>query len=120
MTRLDTALRALGELYSHFWPERGHEHRHYVNPPERVRYTLERWTHTDVLYNRESGETHAPVHCSSCYGLHGAYCEGEYIIDDTLSLDTFHVRCAPPRIRLLALIGTIVCAFRAVMGIDGH
>lgn len=94
----------------------------YIPPPPAIRYTLERWTNEDIFDNVQvdAAKTYAPTYCISCYGAYGDYQVGEYVIDDTLSIDTFHISCAPRKVRWLALLGLIVCAFRAIMGIDAH
>lgn len=97
-----------------------HQDNHYVSPPTAVRYTVERWTYEDARDNNFSGEAWTPTLCVACAGMEGDYCVGEWIIDDAYSIDTFHIACAPYHVRWLAVIGTLVCTIRAVLGIDKH
>lgn len=93
----------------------------YTAPPRAIRYTLERWSWEDALGEHLAcTETDGYAHndCAYCHTLYGVFRVGEYVIDDSLSIDLWHVGCAPPHIRWLALLGTIVCTLRAIMGID--
>lgn len=87
----------------------------YTPPPPVLRYTLERW---DEAEERYAGETYTHTDCCVCHTLHGVFQVGEYVIDDSLSIDFYHVGCAPRLVRWRALLGTVVCLLWAVMGID--
>jgi hypothetical protein len=90
----------------------------YTPPPRLLRYTLERWSWEDEAEERHAGETYAHVDCVVCHTIFGDFRVGEYVIDDSLSIDFYHVGCAPRHVRWLAFFGTLVCLFRAIMGID--
>lgn len=90
----------------------------YTPPPKLFRYVLERWSYEDVLSQREAGETYAPIYCVACAGFEGDFYPGEYVVDDSLSIDFLHIRCAPRSMRARAWLGTLVCTLLAVLGID--
>jgi hypothetical protein len=105
--------RALWALHKLLAFQRPHvRDNHYVSPPPAIRYMLERWSGEDERDNQQAGETYAPTYCVACYAW---YCVGEWYVDDTLSCDTFCVACTPPLTRTRALLGTILCALRAIL-----
>lgn len=120
---LHTLSERVSVAYSHIRGSLGFRHpyardNHYTAPPSLIRYTVERWSQEDERDNAYAGESYAPTYCIGCYGMHGAYCVGEHYIDDTLSADTFHVTCVPTLVRVRAIVGMLLCALRAVLGID--
>lgn len=82
--------------------------------------TLERWTSLDDLYEQHAGETYGHTDCIVCHNLRGAYRVGEYILVEQEGhlYYTMHIRCAPRKLRARAVLGTVVRALRAVLGID--